>query len=557
MEIKYIYAKINGIQPTISFLKVIAIQTIEGKVLREREEIASLLYGHDTVCTGNIPELKKDEDVVLKIQIQNITKADSEDKFPFIRITKIFTIPQVIPISNVDLSIGYINPKNKVIVEYINSLEITTTKEFYLLQNKELYGPFKIEKSELLPQLNKEVKVFPVNTSYILKDLENEVEYYLGSLKEPIDLVDCMNNAQLMEFFKTKMAKTNEEKELFNKVKQFISESDDKIGLDQIRIERIDAILDDLIINEEEIDQILDNQSRWIKVFKTQVEQYETKLKKALKIDLSKELEDVNIVKSKIEAEINNSKQDLDALKTQLEIKSEELQKLIENKDTLIATIKLQSELNNNVEPKVKSFYDEIHYQNEKTESSLSFDEKLDLICDDDVDEKKTLEYFIESLATKSLFYCNNPRILSNYLKIFNEYKLIYQNVEPDWIKYQSLFENGLERSVKNAIESPDVLHVFILSDYNVAAFELYAKPIIDLVQNRRIYVPGTSFHFPNNLKIVLVESNISSQDDCFPSKIDLIQDNVAIINLEDLNFLKIRTKNKIDFTPLLWENQQ
>ena len=90
-----------------------------------------------------------------------------------------------------------------------------------------------------------------------------------------------------------------------------------------------------------------------------------------------------------------------------------------------------------------------------------------------------------------------------------------------------------------NASFNLSAVNVLILNEFNVSSFELYAKPIIDLLQNKRPFIPGTNFRFPDNLKIFLVESSMSDNEDLFSNEIESIAKIVEKIDLEEVKFLK------------------
>ena len=87
------------------------------------------------------------------------------------------------------------------------------------------------------------------------------------------------------------------------------------------------------------------------------------------------------------------------------------------------------------------------------------------------------------------------------------------QNAEADWLKYSFLQENGFNLICKSAVENPEKLHFFVLQDFNIASFECYGKPIVDISNGIRSKIPGTQNIWPNNLFFILiaVDSNIDN----------------------------------------------
>jgi hypothetical protein len=95
-----------------------------------------------------------------------------------------------------------------------------------------------------------------------------------------------------------------------------------------------------------------------------------------------------------------------------------------------------------------------------------------------------------------------------------NNAKVILQQVEPDWLKYDSLYENGLKLSWESAQANPDIIHFFILEDINLASPECYAKPLNDVIAGIRKTLPGISGTFPPNLWIFGVPLVVDSGQD-------------------------------------------
>src|SRR5690606_32883918 len=104
-------------------------------------------------------------------------------------------------------------------------------------------------------------------------------------------------------------------------------------------------------------------------------------------------------------------------------------------------------------------------------------------------------------------------------------------NVEIDWIKYEQLFNNGLKQIVDEALTNSDRIHFLILNDFNISNIEYYAKPLIDSINKIRQFIPGTSSPFPENLKLILVETTNENEEENFPNRC-LLLDKVA----EDLS---------------------
>lgn len=558
-EIKRLFCKSTGSSGFITFFKVLAIELNTGLLITDNTEIVKRLYDEDTVCVYKFSIENPDPTLIFILQVEKVDKKDDQ-KYVVIKANKFSIPPQIISIDSKIVENQYLDLVS--ISNKLNSDQIVNSNDIYLSDDKRLYGPLKIEHNELKPKKNKEVSIYPLDLNRFFVDNKTNYKFYTGNLDAPKGQIDCMTEAQLFEFFKSKVANSKEEKELFNRIKKYIDATSDYSELDQIRLARVKSIIDQVVFLENEIDDILSDKSRWQEVFKNQIEIHTEKLRNSIKLDLTKEVDEINRVKMKVETEVSELQKKLESILSQISLREEDLRKVKENKDLIVQSIKIQSELgissglnqyNNNEKSK---FFDFVQHSQVINSGKLTYDEKVNAFCDDDV-ERQAMNNFIDNLATKSLFYCSKVEKLISFLKIFNEYSVVFQNVEVDWIKYEKLFENGLGFISNQAIQFPERLHVLILNDFNVAAFELYAKPIIDLLQNKRTFIPGTNNPFPNNLKILLVESNISQNEDCFPSEVDLIKENVGKIDLDDIKFLRNILRGNNNYTPLLWTDTQ
>jgi len=103
-------------------------------------------------------------------------------------------------------------------------------------------------------------------------------------------------------------------------------------------------------------------------------------------------------------------------------------------------------------------------------------------------------------LRDKRLVLCANPRLVQLIAKYSNNCNLFIQQVEADWLKYDSFYVNGLEQCWQSAHANPEVIHFLLLEDINMSAIECYARPMTDLVAGIRTTLPGFQTPWPNNL---------------------------------------------------------
>ena len=210
------------------------------------------------------------------------------------------------------------------------------------------------------------------------------------------------------------------------------------------------------------------------------------KEKKQIITDLSKEIDDINI-----------------------------------KKDDLILSIKLsagitESSSNVNSQNENKKYYLSDEVLNEELPIYEDCDDYLDDLTDHNIINNDMKVNFIDSifsLQKGNFILSNNIGFVTTLIKSFGSYKMIQQTTEIDWIKYDFLFENGLKEITKNAIKNPSVPHFYVLQDINIASFECYAKPIIDIANGVRNKISGLNTEWPSNLYFIGIPIDIEIED--------------------------------------------
>jgi hypothetical protein len=84
-----------------------------------------------------------------------------------------------------------------------------------------------------------------------------------------------------------------------------------------------------------------------------------------------------------------------------------------------------------------------------------------------------------------------------------NNCRIIIQQVEADWLKFERLYYNSLQYVWETAHQEPSVIHFLVLEDINLAGIECYGKPLLDMLDGVRLKLPGCETAWPENLWII------------------------------------------------------
>lgn len=401
--------------------------------------------------------------------------------------------------------------------------------KFYGITDKYIVGELRINNQKIEPALHHRIKMW---------DIENEnILHYNGNVKlhhspngESL-VLDCMNDKQLFDWFRDALKKIEPDyvKLLDSKGKwrseipMFFSQADDeKYKVDKIRIERIkekfgllELSISDIKTLIEKSDSLRDafntaienQKEEWKATYKNEIEDYRKDIERQKKI-IQDELILLQNFKSKKEAELVD-------LKNKIENLSQTIESIKQNKERIIADFSIIKE--------VLSIDDKQDKSPVKQDSFIL--EKFD-IGNESVTYKlaNKREQFILGLKYQLSLNSIFPNFATKLLNVLSVYKAVFlkdirlglafastthnsdyviQQVEPDWLHFSDLWNNGLGAIWQSAHENPERLHFLFLEDINLASPECYARPLLDTISGIRKLIPYGKSTFPINLKIL------------------------------------------------------
>jgi len=115
---------------------------------------------------------------------------------------------------------------------------------------------------------------------------------------------------------------------------------------------------------------------------------------------------------------------------------------------------------------------------------------------------KKLARTLIDLTRTYNAIIVSKIEIAIAFIKATANAVYIIQQVEPDWLHFSDFWRNGIGSIWKSAHNHPDIIHVLLLEDVNLASPECYARPLLDLISGFRDIIPFGETSYPRNLII-------------------------------------------------------
>lgn len=430
----------------------------------------------------------------------------------------------------IDIPINYTNNGYldiEMINDYFNStpLEMDKLGKFYLSDSQYLFGPFKIEKSFIIPVIGKSVFKYDFKIDELIDVEDRKYSYVLEEPKKKVTEIDCMSKIQVLEHLKETLKSFQNINIEVNSIRELkkavIKNNAGSEGLNAIRLSRADQYLSELELSYEEINKLKSNNESWELIFNKNYQKHKSEFEKEFLKDAetSKKIKDKEL--ESLQKEIIECDKKLTLKKQNVEEVLKEIEQINAKKDDLILSIKLSAGITDSVS-KMNSNKEDIKFYQSDENSNLELPTYLD--CDDYLDDLIDYKIIVEeqrnnfvnalnSLKEGHFLIANNIAFINTLIKTFGAYKIIQQNAEIDWIKYQFIYENGFKEIVESATKNPLIPHFYVLQDLNIASFECYAKPIIDIANGTRSKIPGLNVNWLSNLYFIGIPIEIEIDD--------------------------------------------
>lgn len=333
-----------------------------------------------------------------------------------------------------------------------------------------------------------------------------------------VSTIDCMNSDQLAKWY-------------VKKVKDLISCNNLAIGtlrgslevalsdddeLTPIRISRIRDKLDQFELDVESINDMLSGNSVIGQQFATLWNDNKESLKNDLinehseifqqKIDEIKaqEMAITALIeeKSKISAEIVTMEDEITSLEHKINALEDHQDSLVQiAASSAQALLKSQGDSSKEASRTVSSTEMVEFFEVNKGDISLT-ERKKDVKAYLNEYEGMNLGSLLPSIAS----FIPDPSIAYFLAYKLNRTKLLHINVEPTWFSYDDLAERGVTELWDACFNKPEYNYILLLDNINAGICDAYAKPLLDVISEKRALLPYSSVKkrkLPRNLFVL------------------------------------------------------
>lgn len=370
---------------------------------------------------------------------------------------------------------------------------------FYCKVDDHIYGPFKNERTEIVPKTGKEVNQYVFDAALTVVLGENR--YLLHLPQSAVAKVDCMTPAQLADWLRPHLEKKLAAAD-FAAIRKVI-EVQQGDGLDKPRLQRALLSIDQLSLYYDDI--------KAISAFGGAYAEHYANALKAIKEELTQELIDPYVEqKDQLEKDIKKLKTLIEKTQTQesntrqkLEALTAEYSNLTEQKERLISDLKIHALVHTAPGAQTISTFEEQDFTagsgeyKDLQEFANLFNQSISL---SDTKTEKPGHKIIYQFKEKKCLLAPCAGTVLQLAKLSGNCRVFIQQAEPDWLKFEYFFNNGLKQVWESAYQNSERIHFFILEDINLASIECYGKPLLDLLAGVRQTIPVLKLKWPNNL---------------------------------------------------------
>jgi hypothetical protein len=409
------------------------------------------------------------------------------------------------------------------------------TGDFYGLYDNFVIGKLRSQNGKITPTLSKEVKKWSKDSCEII-----EYESKICMLSEPsvgFMLLDAMDSEQLFNWFRDKLKIINQRvvKELDENTKwrtllpELMGNSNDDIyQLDNVRLKRVESNLEKFNLRVKDFTEFTNISEKLHTLFILAIEKHKIELRSEYEEEIkilegNKELEKQKLDQSlsKICVDIAHKKKEIASLDEEINSKNSHIEHIAANKDRILSDFLIIQEvlegklrINETFECKEDSFVIEKILPNATTTQFRKRDEftsRLKYFLNQRNFNFSHGGRYLSTISSYSGIFLKDIELGIAFIEATGNSQYIIQQVEPDWLHFKDLWENGLEAIWKSSHENPEIMHFLILEDVNLSSPECYMRPLLDCINGIRKQIPFAKSAYPNNLKIFATK--ISSEE--------------------------------------------
>ncbi|MEI9921112.1 MAG: hypothetical protein WDO14_20300 [Bacteroidota bacterium] len=385
--------------------------------------------------------------------------------------------------------------------------------EFYGVTNEHIIGRLRLKNGKLESANSNFIRLWHREGVHIL---EHTKGIRLDKAPEgSSQVLDCMDDKQLFEWFRSKLKTINPDYVQFLDIKgkwreeipKILSQSDSEhTDVEKIRLKRLDSKFELYRLSINEIMSLADTSQQIKKCVTQSLED----LKEELKINYADEIE-------KHERHLNEQAQMIDARKLELEHLEKEsadlllnIQNLQSSKDRLLNDFTIIKEVLST--SMSKNSIEGLSYVIETAKMpnhAMRMSDRQSLV------QRIQFQLSLSKLNTKyaerlldvailfRAFFVKDIKLGLAFVEATGNARYIIQQVEPDWLRFKDLWDNSLGAIWSSAHANPENIHVLFLQDINLSSPECYARPLIDCLIGIRQHIPFGNTTMPKNLRII------------------------------------------------------
>lgn len=397
--------------------------------------------------------------------------------------------------------------------------------DFYLYTDKYLIGKLRIKAGIVSPAYKKRIRMWDLDVCLTLSDIRKE----LRLLKEPESeyiVLDAMTNTQLFEWFRERIKereivkRLDEETEWRKYFPDLLGNvSTEDAELEKVRCERILKLWDQIDLNQRELQSLVNCSDEIKQLFQKNMEVYKEEFQQEfdneledLKNEIENQKKAAEQQKNKLQKEITQKEKMVLNLEGKIKELNAEVSYVIDNKQRLLQDFKLFHESVSGTDGGRKSYLLEELIPGEKVVELLTREElerQLGCFLKERGMPVRDQDLLLDTFLYYRAMLVGDIGYGLALLDLVGKAKYMIRQVEPDWIRFEQLWDGGLGEIWESCYACPDTIHLFLLEDMNLAAPECYARPLLDCLSGVRRIIPYGATAFPDNLRIVATVASV------------------------------------------------
>lgn len=343
-------------------------------------------------------------------------------------------------------------------------------------------------------------------------------------------ILDCLNDKQLVEWFREKLKVLNSDWVTYLDQKtswrsemplRFLPTEDD--DLESIRMEKIKGMFENLELTAQELIRIFESSDVFKQLFETSIEKHKEQFMKnhgiqveRLERDAKEKEKTLNDALVNVRKQLKIEQQSLSETEKKIQKYQLDIEHLEKDKHRLLADFSIISDVFKTQErqPKSASLQPTYILEEMLPESASNLFSKEELI--DRVKyylaiegyDQKIAELLTNTILSYKGVFISELEIAICFLKAFGNVKFIIQATEVGWLNFKDFWDSGLGDLWNSASEYPNQLHVLMLQDVNLASPECYARPLLDMFTGLRKKIPFAGTQLPKNFRVIATKAS-------------------------------------------------